>query len=164
MDALLTQIIWLLKKFINNFVLANNNKKILICNGPVLSNQSKSFDMLPAVARLALEYPDMQFILTQESDLMMDNIFYTSEIIKSEGCDLNEISYLSESCDVTVGRGSGPACFTHTRNNFFNKEKVMVAFTEWIYEGFWYLTSDNGCKQIWTNDYSFESIYKKIKE
>jgi hypothetical protein len=40
----------------------------------------------------------------------------------------------------------------------------MVAFASWIYEGFWYLTQDNGCKQIWSNDYSFESVYKKIKE
>jgi hypothetical protein len=152
------------KENVNKFVQSNKNKKILICNGPVLSNQSTSFDFLPVVEKLSGEYKDMQFILTQDSDLRRDNIFYTSEITKTEGCDLNEISYLSEFCDVIVGRASGPACFTHTKNNFFNKEKVMVAFTSWIYEGFWYLTQDNGCKQIWSNDYSFESVYKKIKE
>lgn len=152
------------KTNIDNFVSSNKSKKIIIANGPVLSNQSKSFDFNPAVEFLADTYRNMSFILTQDYGLRKDNVFYTSDIIKVEGCDLNEISYLSDFCDVLVGRGSGPGCYMHTKKNFFNKDKVMVGFTEWIYEGFWYLVNEDGCKQLWTNDYSNESLIKTIRE
>jgi len=152
------------KDNVNKFVSDNKSKKILICNGPVLNQQSISFDYNPVVEALAKKYKNMSFILTQDFGLRMDNVFYTSNIINIEGCDLNEISYLSEFCDVLVSRSSGPGCYVHTKRNYFNKDKVMIGFTALYLEAFWYLVDQNGCKQIWNNDYSFDSLKNTIEE
>jgi hypothetical protein len=58
----------------------------------------------------------------------LDNVVFTNDIIKSNECDLNEISYLSTFCDIIVGRNSGPFCFASTKNNLKDPNKTFYAF------------------------------------
>jgi hypothetical protein len=53
-----------------------------------------------------------------------------SDIIQQEGCDLNEISYLSTFCNMIIGRGSGPQTFSITKRNLNDPDKIFVFLTK----------------------------------
>jgi len=103
---------------IDNFLKEDTKKKILLCNGPALSGQCEyNGDMVEIIDFLSAKYPDISFITTHKIDLNRDSVKYTGDIIKSDGSDLNEISYLSKFCDIIVGRSSGPFVFSNTKEN-----------------------------------------------
>lgn len=104
-------------------------KKVLICNGNVQSNQAYNFDFSKIIERLATDNADIDFITTQKIDFKRGNLFYTGEITKVRGCDLNEISFLSTFCDVIVGRSSGPFLFCQTHDNWMDPDKKFISFT-----------------------------------
>jgi hypothetical protein len=109
--------------------LKNTNKKILFSNGPCLSGQCDyTGDMSPIIEIIAENNPNKTFIATHPFDCSLDNVVFTSDIIKSNQCDLNEISYLSTFCDIIVGRNSGPFCFASTKNNLKDPNKIFYAF------------------------------------
>jgi hypothetical protein len=144
---------------INEFINKNQNKKkILISNGNVLSGQSVNFDMNHIVKKLSNEYPEIIFILTDDSNrISSNNIFYTNDIIKINGCDLLEISYISTFCDFLIGRGSGPFCFTITKDNVKNKHFIGIGEKE--LEILWCDMMD---KKLYINNYDLENIFDQI--
>lgn len=93
--------------------------KVLFCNGPVYSGQCPwNNSMSGLITSLANEHPAMNFYYTHKIEPNMpNNCYYTGDIIKQPGCDLNEISILSNYCGLIVGRFSGPFCFTATSKN-----------------------------------------------
>jgi len=114
---------------VDQFLLKNTNKKILISNGPCLSGQCDyTGDMSPIIEILAKNNPNKTFIATHSFDCSLDNVVFTNDIIKSNECDLNEISYLSTFCDIIVGRNSGPFCFASTKNSLKDSNKIFYAF------------------------------------
>lgn len=116
-------------KNIDNFLESNTNKKVLLCNGPCLSGQSLyNTDMSEILEPLAAENPDKTFIATKKFNTNTKNIVFTDDIIQSQTCDLNEISYLSKFCYLIVGRNSGPFCFTLTKENINDENKTFLAY------------------------------------
>jgi hypothetical protein len=115
----------------NAYLDTDDKKKVLFCNGPVHSGQCEyNGDMSEIIIPLAEQNPDITFITTKPIlyKKYVPNIIDTSEIIKSDRCDLNEIGYLSKYCDVIVGRNSGPFCFASNRDNLNDPSKTFYAF------------------------------------
>jgi hypothetical protein len=112
----------------------HKNKKILIENGHSFSGQSHNFDMTSVAIKLANQHPDIIFILSKKEDLILpNNIFYSSDIIKkTEGSDLNEISFLSTHCDMIIGRSSGVFSFTMVNENLFKRKIKLISFAHLI--------------------------------
>jgi len=138
------------------------DKKILLCTNSVSSGQSQNFDFSPIIYTLASEYPNYAFITTADIQTS-DNIFKMKDII-DVNCDLNEISYLSKSCDVIIGRGSGAYTFSVIEDNINNIDKKFVCFTTNKILSVALNEGDYKCQVIWSNDYSFDNILLKIKE
>lgn len=116
---------------VENFVSKEPRKKILVSNGPCHSNQcAYDGNMENIINALAAMFPDKVFIATSKFDTVQPNVFFTSNIITTKKCDLNEISYLSNSCGLVIGRNSGPYCFSVTDVNINNPNKTFYAFGE----------------------------------
>lgn len=149
------------KTNIDSFFSKINSKVVFISNGDVWSGQSENFEFNDIINCLP---ENVVYILSHDKGLRKPNVFYTSDIIKINGCDLLEISYLSTKCDVIVGRASGPVCFSHIKDNFNDKNKVLIAISNTEYEGNWHHLVQNGAKQIWTNNYTIQNIVDLIKQ
>ena len=116
-------------KAIDEYANSNNNRKILICNNVPNSNQSFAGNMVDYIAPLAKDNPEVHFICTNKLNVDIENILYTSDIIgNNEGCDLQEISYLSQFCDSIVGKNSGPYVFCETYESYMNPNKTFISF------------------------------------
>ncbi len=150
---------------IENYVNTNQNKKILICNGNVISKQSRNFSFNSIVDKIAIDYPSVDFIMTEKFICNRSNILFTDDLIDKQGCDLNEISYLSLHCDSIIGRSSGPYIYSMVKENLLHPEKTFVCFSDDESIAWW--SDDRSlfkCKTIWSNDYSENNIVNKIVE
>jgi hypothetical protein len=106
------------------------NKKILICNNYVQSGQSINFHMNSLIEKLAEQFPDIEFYLTNQDLPIIENyqnIFYIDKIINKPPFNLNEVSYFSTFCDAIIGRGSGPFSFCEIEENI-NKLWISITF------------------------------------
>jgi hypothetical protein len=160
-------------KFVNN-----DNKRILICNGTPMSNQSFEGDMKEFVEPLAKLHDDIEFIFTKKFNTNLLNIKFTDDIIEDtelytginpfwndrpfNTCDLNEISYLSTKCDAIVGKNSGPFVFCETKNNLKDYSKVIVSFCKGPNESM-ANNVDVKCKYRHVTDHSEQSIIKTLE-
>lgn len=103
--------------------------KMLICNNVPNSGQSFPHTMEEYILPLAKENTHVDFIVTNQLHEKLNNLYTTSEIIGNVGeTDLLEISLLSRSCDVIVGKNSGPFVFCETYDNLMDQEKVFISF------------------------------------
>jgi hypothetical protein len=143
-------------KNINDFLKNNTNKKILICNGDTMSGQSYNFSFAPYVMNLAIQYENINFILTQKENIVKNNIFYTDDIIKQPKSDLNEIAFLALNCDIVIGRGSGPFVCSQIFESLTDENKTFISFSNKRFESF--LTEKTKCNKVWSNNYSPENI------
>jgi hypothetical protein len=114
---------------IDDFVdLYKDKKLILVCNGPGQSGQcSFNGDMTQEIESLAEKYSDRVFITTSRVSISMTNVFHSDNITRVTP-DLNEISYLSQFCDLIIGRSSGPFCFSTTKKNVNDPTKTFFCF------------------------------------
>jgi hypothetical protein len=150
--------------FADDYVLSDKNVKVLFCNGPCLSGQSPyNGNMSDIIEKLASSYKDITFIATDKFNTTSSNIKFTSDILKVNGCDLNEIGYLSTHCNLIIGRNSGPFCFCTIDKNFQDPNKIFYAFGHNKTDCF-YLGTD--IKSKFTFDYSDteEDIYISINQ
>lgn len=104
------------------------DKNVLVCNNDPKSEQSTKFDMNVLLEQVVDKFPDIAFYVTNKHTLDRPNVFYVSDITGDIGCDLNEISYLSTKCNVIMGKYSGPATFTYTRQNLLDESKKFITF------------------------------------
>lgn len=150
--------------------LKNNNleKTVLVCNGPVVSGQAENIDFNPIVEKLSNINPKTLFILTDnKTKLNKNNIAYTSDILKINGNDLTEISYIGTKSDIIVGRASGPFCFCHNKTTLFDPTKTFLAFTYYKNDGLWALPEqlpEKKAKQVWSNKFDFDSVCDTINK
>lgn len=151
---------------VNYFIVNTPSNRVLICNGPVHSMQAENFDMDTPVKMLSEKYPDKLFILTQKmSDLVADNIIYTSDIIhNTEGTDLNEISYLSLFCNPIIGRNSGPHIFAQNMNNWTNKFKKCLSFTYKQEASHFVLSDDLPMRKLWSPNTQAEHVFEVMSK
>lgn len=101
-------------------------KRVLICNGPVLSGQATNFDFTGIIQCLALRFLEIEFIYTNplSSPIHFPNVV-PAETYVPYGTNLNEIANLSRSCDIIVGRGSGPYTFCIHSDNLVPGTKFI---------------------------------------
>ena len=112
--------------------------RILICNSPGESGQCvNNTDLEYEIRDLAEIYKDHVFITTARISNPKDNIFYSGDITRVMP-DLNEISYLSKSCSLIVGRSSGPFCFSTTKENINDPNKTFFCFGDKEKDGYPY--------------------------
>jgi hypothetical protein len=161
---------------VNNIDLRLTNKKrVLVSNGEVKSNQSFAGTMDNLVVLLALKFPNCEFYCTHKFITTHSNIFFTDDILPTDkenlkmnlvswtrtNCDLNEISYFSQSCDIIIGRNSGPFIFCLTKNNVFDSSKTFISFNKFqddsLLRGVNHL-----CKYIWSNNYDKNNMVDLI--
>lgn len=115
---------------IDEFCQKYDNRKVLISNGSVHSNQAKNFSFTQPIKMLSQTFPDILFLVTSPNRIERDNVIFTSDLIQTkDGFDLNEISYLSLFCDTHIGRNSGPHVFAQVRENWNDHNKVTLSFT-----------------------------------
>lgn len=154
---------------IDNFINTSSYSKFyLFCNGPVLSCQAHNIDLNPIIFQLALNNPNAAFILTDNSvKIELPNLFYTSDITKIKGCDLNEIGYLATKCNFIFGRASGPYCFSHTKQVLKDKTKTLMALCNNRNDGLWAppetFKQEEKAKQLWTHQYDASMLFNEIQ-
>lgn len=119
-------------KDIDDFILKDNRKKVLICNNTVESGQCENFGFDIIIRKLSTDYPNILFIVSnifRDYVIERDNVIYCNAILPNiHDNNLNEISYLSKFCDVIVGRYSGPCSFAGTYENFLDPNKTFINF------------------------------------
>jgi len=151
------------------------DKNILISNGMCMSGQAMNFDMNPMIVNLASKHPSCTFYVTHAFPTDLKNIVDCNSIISEKtNSNLNEISYISTLCDIIIGRGSGPFCFTHVKENLYNKNKTYISTGNTEREINWVTMSDYNltehAKQLWvgshpdTPDRLYDLIDKEINE
>jgi hypothetical protein len=151
-------------KRIDDYITQNTNKKVLVCNGPALSNQcSYNGDMRDIIKTLADFYPNVSFICTHKYYCDVPNIIFTDDITAISDCDLNEISYISKFCDVIIGRSSGPFSFSCTKENINDGTKAFVCFGDRITDCFQY-GIDTKSKFVFEKFTTTESLLETIKK
>lgn len=152
--------------FFNN---SNYSKFYLFCNGPVLSWQAHNINLNPVIYNLAVNNSKAAFILTDKTvKIDLPNVFYTNDITKINGCDLNEIGYLGTKCNFIFGRASGPFCFCHTKQILKDKTKTLMVLCNNKNDGLWappdLFTPNESAKQIWSNQYDLSALLKQIQD
>lgn len=117
-------------KYIDEWLANNPQKKIIVSNGAAMSGQATNFLLTPIICELAAIHTDKIFILTnQEGNFHLpSNVIYSRFIINKPGNDLNENAYLSEHCDVIIGRASGVFSYAWTQNNMIKRKSKFVCF------------------------------------
>jgi len=147
------------ENFINKYP---DQFKVLVSNGQPQSGQSSISDLNEIINKLADDFKNVLFVLTDDSKrINKPNIFNTSDIIGLKE-DINEISYLSIFCDIIVGKSSGPYIYTLIEENLTNQLKTYIYVCEKIFHGIYYM--DSACQKIWINIYDDDHIYRTIYE
>jgi len=141
-----------------------DKKYVLVCNNNVHSGQSDNFNFDPIIDNISNTYKDVNFIMTNNSNLKKDNVLYVSDLLKINMGNLLEISYLSTQTDIIIGRGSGPFCFSHIRENMLNENKTFIVFTHKENEGKWVPDKASNAKQYWSNNFNTDNIINFIEE
>jgi hypothetical protein len=148
---------------VNKFLQEFKERKVLISNGKVYSNQAENFDFTPAIDRLAYNLHDVIFILTEAVDISSDNIFFTSDIINNEdNFDLNEISYLSLFCDTHIGRNSGPHVFAQVKENWLDPNKISLSFTRVQGASHFVWKLPTKMSKWWSGSIDMDGVYKAM--
>jgi hypothetical protein len=158
-------------KYNINGISIKKDKNILVCNGPCISGQARNFDIDNIIFTLAKKHPSCTFYVTQPVQSDINNIVDVNSLIEDKTkSNLNEISYISTFCDIIVGRGSGPFCFTHVKQNLFDSNKTYIGFGNTEREINWVTMTDYNvpsyAKQLWNNtDYGCEDkVFNMIDE
>jgi hypothetical protein len=150
-------------------------KRVLVSNGEVKSNQSFAGTMDNLVVLLALKFPNCEFYCTHKFITTHSNIFFTDDILPTEKedlrlslvswartkCDLNEISYFSQSCDIIIGRNSGPFIFCLTKKNVFDPTKTFISFNKFQDDSL-LRGVNHSCKYIWSNNYDKNNMVNLV--
>lgn len=130
-------------------------RTILVSNGPCASGQAYNFDMAPVVEALAEKHSSCRFLVTDPFGTSKSNILDANRAVSAPSgkSNLVELSHLSLSCPIIVGRGSGPFCFSHVRENLMDPNKTFIVFGNGAEEGHWATMSDyslpSHAKQLW---------------
>lgn len=150
---------------INEFLSNNNRRRVLIDNVQGHSYQTGDFNFNVIIEKLANDFPNIDIIITNDkSNIKKDNIYYTSDIIRTSGGDLNEISYLSTFCDIIIGRSSGPYNLSVVKKNIHDINKTMICICNEYSHAFWHRSINSFSNKIWINNYNEEFIYNIIKK
>ncbi len=118
---------------VNAWLSSNSSKKIFISNGDTLSGQAHNFDLTSLALDVARNHTDKTFILSNKTGATVpSNVLWSSDIIGRSGCDLNENGFITEHCDVIIGRSSGTFTFAQTQNNYLKRQCKILNFSNLV--------------------------------
>jgi len=159
-------------KKIKDFIDSKKKTRILVCNGHSL--QADDFCFKNSLEKLLSNF-DFELILTSKKD-QISEAKYTEDITDYPLNDLNEISLISTSCDIIVGRSSGPSSYCIVKDNQLDPAKIFVNFIhidedenfdlnklEEPKRGPFFLKHSKA-KFVFSNDFSDEGIFNTVKE
>ena len=138
-----------------------NKLKVLVSNGPIRSFQSGNVDFTKLLDSLSNDFPNVDFITTDKINIVKDNVTCTSDIIKNEGCDLMEISYLSTFCNILIGRSSSPSTQMLVKDNLRDINKTIIFIVFALSAGIYYY--DTPVNKIWIKNIDYDNVYNTIK-
>lgn len=136
---------------------------VLLCNGQPMSGQT---NMPPGHFEQAMQsvidaHRDKIFIVTNPEvhQFTGDNVVFARDVIDVDGCDLPEIAFMSNFCDIIIGRGSGPYSFSLTAQNLGCRVITFICFTDDRRVADWvYMTDAVKAKIVWSNNYDVENM------
>jgi hypothetical protein len=144
--------------FLNN----NLHKKVLFCNNEAKSGQASNFNFEFIIENIATKYPEIQFLITNETNIIKPNIYSTTSIINSKNkSNLEEHGYLSKFCDIIVGRGSGPFRFAATKDTYLNENIRFIGVGHNPLLIFWYYNFKNMKYMRECSVENFEIVFNK---
>ena len=140
-----------------------SKKRVLISNGNVQSSQAFNFDLEPIINRLAENYPDFIFFVTNPLISEFSNIVNTENVTNElSGCDLHAIGFMANYCDLMIGRCSGPIVFAQHKWKVYHMGHKSLSFT-YTQEGSHFILSNHlPIKKIWSPATSEEDDYHTI--
>ena len=110
-----------------NWIDMHPGYKVFVSNGPVLSGQAHNFDLTSIAVEVAKNHPDKSFIFSDKMPANVpSNVFWSCDIIRKSGGDLNENGFLTEHCNSIIGRSSGAFTFSQTQTNFLKREVTFL--------------------------------------
>jgi hypothetical protein len=112
----------------DKFVQNASGKIFLFCNGGVQSTQSSMGNMAQTIIWLSKVYTDDTFVATERFETNQPNIVFTDDIY-NKPCDIIDISYLSRSSHLIVGKNSGPFTYASTKSNLKDPTKMFWCFS-----------------------------------
>lgn len=143
----------------------DNRKKIMICNNYPYTFKVPKINLNDVTNVLSQTLNNSLFILTNDdgiSKIDRENVIYVSDLVNAD-FDLIQSGYISCFCDIIVGKPSGPFCFTHIKENLFNREKTFLTCAEPANETFiWFIQSYSKELLAGTNQDVQEIVIKEI--
>ena len=140
-----------------------HRKCVYISNGNVQSNQAENFNMTPLIILLAQKFTPTLFFITQA-----DSEFYPYPNIKdanefAPGFDSNlpELSYLSQFCDVLIGRNSGTHVYAWTRHNCM-RDMLNITLTKNRHCSHFVHHTPIPMRTVWSNQTDTDALFKLI--
>lgn len=116
-----------------------NYKKVLVANGPGHSGQcAYNGNFADVILEFIQRHNNAIFFVTDKIPYGGAILQSTDNVTNRVDCDLNEISYMSQFCDVIVGRSSGPYSFSCTYENMNDSNKKFFCFGDKITDCFQY--------------------------
>ena len=148
---------------INSFFEINKKKTVFYVNSKVLSGQSPNINHDIIIEYIASNNPDINFIVTNKTNIVKENVFYANEINQvQDGCDLIENGYISTLCDIIIGQGSGSFCFAGIKENYLS-DKLIIGIGYSKNTVMWYDTLNNICFNDNEVEILKENIHNAIK-
>lgn len=148
------------------FMEEHPEEKILIDNGLVQSGQAENFPFTDIINEIASNHPDKAFILSQPLSVREANVYYSGEIIQSEGLgfDLTEVSLISMFCNTIIGRSSGAYVYSQTKSNCMLPEKKLLGFTYHQQGSAFVVNTPVNIRKFWSPATTDEEVIRKIEE
>jgi len=109
-------------------IVQHTKNRVLICNNEAMSAQSSVGDLRNVIVTLATSFPQHTFFVTYRIPTNLSNIIFTNDIFQQDN-DLCEISYLSQFCDVIIGKNSGAHAHTWTKTNLLDASKTNICLS-----------------------------------
>lgn len=107
----------------------NNANIVFISNGPPMSGQSFDSTMENEMKMMANQFKDLTFVYTHPISDAHSNMIYSGDIT-GEKHDLVELSYLSRSAKLIIGKNSGPFIYATVKENMIDKSKTFLQFNK----------------------------------
>lgn len=131
---------------------------ILLCNGPVQSNQAVNFDFDPIIQKLINDFNHILIYVT--SGTKVDS----SRVIDKSHYNLNQIATLSSATKTIIGRNSGPHVFAQNLDNWNDPTKACLSFTYKEEASHFVLSNHLPMKKYWSPATGTQDVYNKIVE
>jgi hypothetical protein len=94
-----------------------------------MSQQSSMGNMEKIIDNISSAFPDHRFLVTDRVNVQKPNVQYSEDVLDGTVGNLNQISYITHSAVLIIGKNSGPFTYSHTRENMENPRQTFMCFS-----------------------------------